>query len=172
MQPLTAAMPFKPEGAPQVGGCGSAVWAVGGSQSPLCPSFSHRELPEAQLLPGRVRWKPLAAVWVLPRPASQRGQLKAAGSIPDGSSTPTNNKVTFDWFFLQWSSASSATQKIPMTEKRDKNAPENLQVRVDWFPISPGGQVGTAAPPQALNKAEARPGAGAELSFLRCQLFV
>lgn len=45
MQPLTAAMPFKAEGAPHLGGCQSAVWTVGGSQSALCPSFFPSKKP-------------------------------------------------------------------------------------------------------------------------------
>lgn len=52
MQLLTAAMPFKPEGAPHLGGCRSAVWTVGGSESALCPSFfslrNHSELGETR----------------------------------------------------------------------------------------------------------------------------
>lgn len=39
MQPLTAAVPFKPEGAAHLGGCRPAVWTAGDSESALCPAF-------------------------------------------------------------------------------------------------------------------------------------
>lgn len=37
MQPLTAAVPFQPEGAALLGGCRPAVWTAGRSESALCP---------------------------------------------------------------------------------------------------------------------------------------
>lgn len=43
MQPLTAAMPFKAEGAAHVGGCRLAVWTAGDPESALCPCFFSKE---------------------------------------------------------------------------------------------------------------------------------
>lgn len=39
MQPLTAAVPFKPEGAAHLGDCRPAVGTAGDSESALCPAF-------------------------------------------------------------------------------------------------------------------------------------
>lgn len=44
MQPLTAAMPFKPEGAPLLGGCWSAVWTWEALNRLCVPLFSLSEI--------------------------------------------------------------------------------------------------------------------------------
>lgn len=49
MQPLTAARPFKAEGAAHVGGGRLAVWAAGDPESALCPCACSKESLGAKL---------------------------------------------------------------------------------------------------------------------------
>lgn len=89
MQPLTAAMPFKPEGAPHLGGCRSAVWTWEALNRLCVRLFSLSQITRswgrAEGAEHRRSWSCWEPSWIqssfllLPPITSQKGHLKAGG---------------------------------------------------------------------------------------------